>query len=127
MNLIGDTLYLPLIDAVLEDNQDVHLCDGIGIHVLTDDYRVTIRTNEAIAGRYSESIDRMQVALAITPGLLLPDSKPSLYELQSLSIFVAMLIRLTTGIPLDIPWWIDAKGDDIQDFGNTLVRHLQDW
>lgn len=122
MNLIGDTLYLPLIDAVLQDNLDVQLCNGIGIHALTDDYRVTIRANEAIAGRYSESIDHMQVALAITPEILLPESKPSLHELQSVAIFVAMLIRLTTGIPLDIPWWIDAKGDDIQNFGNTRVR-----
>ena len=122
MNLIGDTLYLPLIDAVLEDNQDVQLCAGIGIHVLTDDYRSTISTNAAISGRYSESIEHMQIALAINPEFLLPKSKLSLYELQALAIFIALLIRLTTGIPLDIPWWVDARGDDIQGIGNTNVR-----
>lgn len=122
MNLIGNRLYIPLIDAVLERGEDLALGTGITIHVLTDNFRETIGGNEAIAGQYSRSIEHMQVALALDPATLLPGEHRSLHDAQLVGIFVAMLIRLTTGIPVDIPFWIDAQDDEICGYGNTQVR-----
>ncbi|MDY6791155.1 MAG: HEPN domain-containing protein, partial [Thermodesulfobacteriota bacterium] len=43
-------------------------------------------------------------------------------KLYDFGVFIAMSIRLATGVPIDIPYWFDVENDEIKGYGNTLIN-----
>ena len=122
MNLIGNRLVLPLFDAELTKCDKYDLCDGISLFTLPAHYKDRIRSHPDLIARYEKSIDFMKSAIAIQPDAIGGLETTNWSTLMELAVFVAMSIRLATGVPVDVPYWFDAEGDEIKGFGNTQVK-----
>jgi len=122
MKLVGDRLIIPLCDAVLTQTTSYELCEGISLFTLSEGYRNRLSDQKELTARYSHSLDHMKCGLSVEPRKLMTGGPLSWYRLMELSVFVAMSIRLATGVPVDIPFWFACDGEEIKGYGNTLLH-----
>ncbi len=122
MQLIGSKLVLPLFGAQLLKGDPYDLCDGVSVFNLPDMYEKKLRSQTELVARYESSLKYMKSGLAIEPGKIENASGLDWQKLLEIGIFVAMSIRLATGVPIDIPYWFDMDGDEIKGYGNTLLK-----
>ena len=121
MLLTGNKLIIPLFDSELSHTKSYDLCDGIALFTLTKDYEEQLRSKPELIARYEYSLKYMKCGLSIEPDLFIHGKQLNWTNLMEFSVFIAMLIRLATGVPIDIPYWFDVENDEIKGCGNTLV------
>jgi hypothetical protein len=122
MELIGNRLLLPLIDATLEHAEAYKICDGVSITTLPAKYKNWLTEHRDLIARYESSLKFMKSALLIEPDSIKGFSTKNWRHVLELGVFVAMSIRLATGVPVDVPFWFDVDEDDeIRGCGNSLI------
>lgn len=122
MDLIGDRLVLPLIDAKLTKRDEYQLCNGVSLFTLPDHYKERMRSHPDLIARYASSLDFMYSAVAIHPDAINGLVTRNWAAVMELAVFVGMSIRLAIGVPVDVPYWFDVEGDEIRGVGNTQVK-----
>ncbi len=122
MQLIGNKLVIPLFDAELSRENSYDLCGGISVFTLTQHYEERLRSTPQIIAEYESSLSYMKCGLAIEPRALERGDKLGWSKLMEFGVFIAMSIRLATGVPIDIPYWFDVDHDEIKGYGKTLLR-----
>lgn len=122
MQLIGSKLVLPLFGAQLLKGDSYDLCDGVSVFNLPDMYEKKLRSQTELVARYESNLKYMKSGLAIEPGKIENGSELDWQKLLEIGIFVAMSIRLATGVPIDILYWFDMDGDEIKGYGNTQLK-----
>lgn len=122
MDLVGDRLVLPLIDAQLVHSKMYQLCDGVSLIALSPQYKERLRSHPDLIARYETSVDAMSCAVVVQPTLIGGLATTNWAATLELAVFSAMAVRLATGVPVDVPFWFDVEGEKIRGFGNTHVR-----
>lgn len=122
MQLIGNKLVLPLFDAELSKSDTYDLCNGLSIFNLPNSYEKKLRSQTELIARYERSLKYMRSGLAIEPAKIENGIELDWQKLLEFGTFVAMSIRLVTGVPIDIPYWFDMDGDEIKGNGNTQLK-----
>ena len=123
MGLKGKHLVIPLIDSCLNVLESIELCPGCSIIKLRNEYIDRLNENERVSGYYKKSIDGLTIGLSFTPTEIFPNEELNLVDSLKLAIFSCMVMRLTTGVPIDVPFWLDISDNgDLLDFERTLVR-----
>ncbi len=120
MKLNGNKFVIPIFDAELSSHDSYELCDGISLFSLSEDYGQYLRKTPELIARYGDSLPNMKTGLVIETGKLKNGDKLDWHKLFEFSVFIAMTIRLSTGVPIDIPYWFDVDDDEIKECGNTL-------
>ncbi len=120
--MTGKKLVIPLFGAVLVSASSYKLCDGISLIALPKEYGDKLCSTPDIIARYVDSLPHMKIGVEIEPGRLLNGDQLDWYGLLEFGYFIAMTIRLVTGVPLDIPYWFDVEKSEIKGHGNSLIR-----
>lgn len=111
---------LPLLSVSLNSNERLTLCDGCYVDAIDRDLLRRMEGDGPIMGGYHFSVT--PIGLYFEIGNLATANHINHYQTQKLAVFTAMCLRLSTGIPLDIPFWLDIRGDDLYQYGRTMVR-----
>ena len=119
--LTGNRLILPLFGSKLSRAELYDMCEGITLFTLPKDYEEELHSKPELIARYENSLKYMKCGLSIEPDLLIHAETLTWPNLLEFPVFIAMLIRLTTEVPVDIPFWFDVENDEIKGCGNTLV------
>ena len=122
MQLIGNKLVIPLFDAELSQEKSYDLCNGISIFTLSENYGERLRSKQEILSGYVNSLPYMKCGLALEPEALEGVDKTDWSKLMEFGVFIALTIRLASGVPLDIPYWFDVDNEEIKGYGKTLIR-----
>lgn len=122
MQLTGDKLVLPLFDVKLSKADSYDLCEGISVFNLPDSYEKTLRSQTELVARYERSLEYMKSGLVVEPEKIENGRGLNWQKLLEIGTFVAMSIRLATGVPIDIHYWFDMAGDEIKAYGNTRLK-----
>ena len=123
MSLKGKHLIVPLLDATLNEHQYINFCPGCSIVEITQNYIDKLKENEGISRYYKRSINDIKIGFCFTPIEAFPAQRLRSPDSLKLAIFCCMVIRLSTGVPIDVPFWLDvSENGDLLDFERTLVR-----
>ena len=123
MSLKGKHLIIPLLDATLNEYQSINFCPGCSIIEIPQSYIDNLDENERVSGYYKRSINDITIGFRITPTEAFPAERLRFLDSLKLAIFCCMVIRLSTGVPVDVPFWLDvSESGDLLDFERTLVR-----
>ena len=122
MQLIGNKLVIPLFDIELSHADSYDLCDGISVFTLSQNYAAELRSKPDLIARYESSLQYMKCGLSIEPEMIEHGEKLSWSKLLEFGVFIAMSIRLATGVPIDVPYWFDVENDEIKGCGITLLK-----
>jgi len=111
-------IILPLPYTCLNEERTFRLGKNCIIEELPIDYLERIKQNKLISARYEKILKNIEVGLKLT----LP--KKMIYEnVKKTGIFCSMLVRLSTGIPIDVPffyYWPKKDGEMV--YGETGIR-----
>jgi hypothetical protein len=119
----GFAMIIPFIDGVLSQSETVEIGAGFSIITLPHHYIVKLAERKEIVANYESSLDKLKAGLQFEPKTSQIKQDITVLEQVKVCIFAGMLIRLTTGKPIDMPFWLDAEDrDEIRGFGQTLVR-----
>ena len=122
VDLVGNHLTMPLLNATLRHSDEYKLCGGCAITRLDNEVLKALKADKAIVGGYENSVERLSVGLTFTLGDLPFEPKLSRTELIRLGIYCAVLMRLATGVPVDVPFWFDVDKKVVVMFGRTTIR-----
>lgn len=123
MTIKGKHLIIPFLDATLNEMDYLDLCSGCSISKIPKNYIDHLDKNEMVSGYYKRSIKNITIGLRFTPSEAFPGQQLRFLASLKLAIFCCMAIRLATGVPIDVPFWLDISEDDeLLDFERTLVR-----
>lgn len=122
MQLTGNKLVIPLFDAELSFEDSYELCDGISVFTLKQDYEEYLRSKPELIARYESSLRYMKCGLSIEPMMIKNSEKLNLVNLIKFGVFIALSIRLATGVPIDIIYWFDVENDEVRSCGNTRIK-----
>lgn len=115
-------LVLPLFDATLSNRKSFKICEGISLVKLTSQFESKLRSYPKLIARYEQSLRFMEIGLELTPSDIPQLNQLNWSKTLELGYFVAMAIRLATGVPVDIPYWFEMIGKKITGVGNTQTK-----
>ena len=116
-------MIIPFIDAVLREGKTLQIGPGFSIIALPDEHIKGLTEHRELVANYESSLENMAAGLRLEPAAI--QNKIGFTDAQKLSlcIFTGMLIRLVTGVPIDMPFWLETnEQNDARAYGQTLVR-----
>ncbi len=111
---------LPLMSVILKSSERLELCAGCYVAPIPRDLVGRMEEDGPTMGGYRFSKD--PVGLYFDVDELNTAKKLNHFQTQKLAVFTAMCIRLSTGIPIDVPFWLDIREKDLRQYGRTMIR-----
>jgi len=114
-------MIIPFIGGILSQSETLKIGAGFSIITLPDHYIVKLAERKEIIANYESSLDNLKAGLQFDPKTSQIKQDMPVLEQVKVCIFAGMLVRLATGVPIDMPFWLDTNNEN-EISGQTLVR-----
>jgi len=119
---------IPLFNTCLVSNDDIDLGNGFYIKQIPDIYLNKLNEDLELSSGYRNQLDRLTIGIYFSPtdDSILTDIFDD--QTQNTCFFVANLLRIITGVPIDFPFYFGQGENDIDEFlsGTSLIRNYGD-
>ena len=120
---MNSEFFLPLLNVTLQGSDKFDIGFGLSIVAVPDDYYQLLKTKEELYIGYQKSIENLTVGLSFQPVEGHPIQSVFPEEAQYYCIFIAFILRLITGIPVDLPFWFFSLNEKkSMGYGRTFIR-----